>query len=147
MSLVAVVLVAAIGTTWTDTAAGSWYDGLDKPAWTPPGAVFGIVWTVLYLMMAVAAWLVAREGLERDDVRRALSAYAVQLVLNLGWTATFFAAQRPGWAIVEIAALFAMVIVTIVSFRPISSPGGVVVGSLRGVGDLRVVIDDRDCGS
>ena len=121
VSLAALALVALIGRTWTDTAAGSWYDALDKPAWTPPGAVFGIVWTVLYLMMAVSAWLVAREGLERPDVRRALLVYAVQLVLNLGWTALFFAAERPGWAILEIAALFVMVIVTIVTFRPISS--------------------------
>ena len=121
VSVGAVALVAAIGRTWTDTAAGSWYNDLDKPAWTPPGAVFGIVWTALYLMMAVAAWLVARQGLERADVRRALFVYAVQLVLNLGWTATFFAAERPGWAILEIAALFVMVIVTIVRFRPVSS--------------------------
>ncbi|HUP71773.1 MAG TPA: TspO/MBR family protein [Acidimicrobiales bacterium] len=121
VSIGAVALVAAVGRTWTDTATGSWYADLDKPAWTPPGAVFGIVWTVLYLMMAVAAWLVAREGLERTDVRRALLLYAVQLALNLGWTATFFAAERPGWAIVEIGALFVMVIVTTLSFRPISS--------------------------
>ncbi len=121
VSLAAVALVAAIGRTWTDTAPGSWYADLDKPAWTPPGAVFGIVWTVFYLMMAVAVWLVAREGFERADVRRALVVYAVQLVLNLGWTATFFAAERPGWAIVEIAALFVLVVVTILCFRPISS--------------------------
>jgi len=120
-SVAAVAVVAAVGRTWTDTASGSWYDTLDKPAWTPPGAVFGIVWTILYLMMAAAAWLVARHGLDRADVRRALLAYGAQLVLNLGWTATFFAAERPGWAIVEIAALFVMVLVTMVAFRPIST--------------------------
>ena len=120
-SIAAVVVVAGVGRTWTDTAPGSWYDSLDKPSWTPPGATFGIVWTALYLMMAVAAWLVGREGLHRADVRRALLAYGAQLVLNLGWTATFFAAQRPGWAIAEIAGLFVMVLVTMIAFRPIST--------------------------
>jgi benzodiazapine receptor len=121
VSLAAVSLVALVGRGWTDTSTGSWYDGLSKPSWTPPGPVFGIVWTILYLMMAIAAWLVARQGLSRPEVRRALVVYTIQLALNLGWTATFFAAQRPGWAIVEIAALFVSVVVTMILFRPIST--------------------------
>src|SRR5262245_23334145 len=87
ISVAAVAVVSLLGRLWTDTATGSWYDQLDKPPWTPPGALFGIAWTVLYLSMAVAAWRVAKQGLERPDVRAALAAYAVQLVLNLGWTA------------------------------------------------------------
>ncbi|MEO8693741.1 MAG: TspO/MBR family protein [Acidimicrobiales bacterium] len=120
ISLAVVALVAAVGGMWTDTADGSWYAALDKPAWTPPGPVFGIVWTVLYFMMAIAAWLIAREGLDTVDVRRALVVYAVQLVLNLGWTAIFFAAERPGWAILEIGLLFVMVIATMLRFHRIS---------------------------
>lgn len=133
VSIALVALVAAIGQRWTDTATGSWYDRLDKPAWTPPGATFGIVWTLLYLAMAVAAWLVARRGLERPDVRRAVVLYVVQLALNLGWTATFFAAERPGWAIVEIVCLFAAIVATIAAFRPISRAAWLLVPYLAWV--------------
>jgi tryptophan-rich sensory protein len=120
VSLVTVAAVALIGRQWTDTAPGSWYDGLSKPSWTPPGPAFGVVWSILYAAMAVAAWLVARHDLARPDVRRALVLYGVQLVLNLGWTATFFAAERPGWAIVEILALLAVIIALLFAVHPIS---------------------------
>ncbi len=60
LSILAVAVVAAVGGRWTDTAPGSWYDALDKPWFTPPGWVFGAAWTTLYLLMAVAAWLVLR---------------------------------------------------------------------------------------
>lgn len=119
LSIVAVAAVALAGRQWTDTGPGSWYDGLSKPGWTPPGPAFGIVWTILYAAMAVAAWLVARHDLARPDVRRALALYATQLVLNLGWTATFFAGQRPGWAIVEILVLFVVIVVLLIAVRPI----------------------------
>jgi benzodiazapine receptor len=119
-SLVLVALVAFVGRRWTDTDAGSWYDQLDKPDWTPPGPAFGIAWTFLYVSMAVAAWLVSRRGLERPEVRRALVLYVIQLALNLGWTATFFAARRPGWAVLEICALIIAIVATMVAFHPIS---------------------------
>lgn len=119
-SLALVAAVALIGRGWTDTSAGSWYDEVDKPLWTPPGPAFGIVWTVLYVSMAVAAWLIARHGTRAPQVRLALIAYLVQLGLNLGWTAVFFAAQRPGWAVVEICILLAAVVLTIARFAPVS---------------------------
>ena len=121
VSLALVGVVSVVGAGWTDTGSGSWYDQLDKPAWTPPGPVFAVVWSVLYLLMAVAAWLVARQGLDRPDVHRALLAYGVQLAANLGWTATFFLAQRPGWAVVEILALLGAVVVTIALFDRVST--------------------------
>jgi tryptophan-rich sensory protein len=116
VSLLAVAAVSLLGRLWTDTGTGSWYDQLDKPPWTPPGALFGIAWTVLYVSMAVAAWRIARLGLERADVRAALAVYSVQLVLNLGWTAVFFGAESPGWAIIEIGALMVAIAATIALF-------------------------------
>ena len=124
VSLLAVAGVAAIGRSWTTTSEGSWYDLLDKPAWIPPGPTFGIVWTLLYVMMAVAAWRVARVGVERPTVRLALTVYGVQLALNLGWTAAFFALQRPGWALVEIVVLLAAVVLTTVLFARLDAPAG-----------------------
>jgi translocator protein len=116
VSLLAVAVVAGFGATWIDTEPGSWYDQLDKPSWNPPGAVFGIAWTILYVMMAVAAWLVATHGLDRADVRAALVVYGVQLVMNLGWTFIFFAIELPGWALAEIVALVLAVLGTIALF-------------------------------
>jgi benzodiazapine receptor len=115
-SLVLVAAVAAAGARWTDAGPGSWYDGLSKPSWTPPGGVFAGAWTALYALMAIAAWWVARSGLRRPLVRRALALYAVQLALNLGWTWVFFRLQRPGWALVEILALDAVVLATVAAF-------------------------------
>lgn len=117
LSLAVVAVVAALGASWTDTAPGSWYDRLDQPPWNPPDWLFGPVWTALYAAMAVAAWLVARRGVQRREVRAALVLYAAQLVFNLGWTAVFFALQRPGWAVAEIAILLGLVVATIVAFR------------------------------
>lgn len=126
LSLVAVATVAGLGGSWTDTGPGSWYDGLTKPDWTPPGWVFGVAWTLLYGTMAVAAWLVA--GTRPADfpahphrsvaLRRtlALSVYAVQLALNLGWTWLFFNRRLPGWALLEIVVLVAVTAVTVLAF-------------------------------
>ncbi len=116
VSVALVAIVSLVGGSWTDTGTGSWYDSLDQPAWNPPGWVFGPVWGVLYLMMAVAAWLVWRDT-DRPRARTAaLVAYAVQLVLNLGWTGVFFGLERPGWAVVEIAALAVAIATTIFLF-------------------------------
>jgi tryptophan-rich sensory protein len=121
LSLAIVAAVSLVGRSWTDTAAGSWYDRLDKPPWNPPGATFGIVWTVLYVLMAVGAWLVARRFGAREGVGVALAAYGMQLALNLGWTALFFAAERPGWAFAEIVVLAVAIAVTISTFRSVST--------------------------
>lgn len=124
VSIAAVAAVAVLGGLWTDTGQGSWYASLDQPDWNPPDAVFGPVWTALYLAMAVAAWLVWRP-LDRSAERTlALGAYGVQLVLNLGWTGVFFGLERPGWALVEISVLALAVAVTIGLFWNLNRVAG-----------------------
>ena len=96
-------------------APADWYDALNKPAWNPPGWVFGPVWTVLYTMMGIAAWIVwDRFGLKAAKV--ALVAFLVQLVLNGLWSRIFFGMQEPGWAFFEILILLAAIVVTTVLF-------------------------------
>jgi len=93
---------------------GGWYGELIKPAWNPPNWLFGAAWTVLYVMMAVAAWLVWREGGWKAQ-RGPLSLYLVQWVLNALWTPLFFGLQRPGLAFAEILVLL-VAIATVVAF-------------------------------
>lgn len=112
------------GALSTSDAVTGWYADADKPFWTPPNIIFGPVWTALYLMMAVAAWLVWRRRHE-VDVRPALLAYFVQLLLNTAWTPVFFglypvmgvAALWLAFAI--IVSLFLAVLFTILRFWPI----------------------------
>jgi translocator protein len=109
----AVATVAALGSVAASSSRET-YDRLDLPPFAPPGWVFGPVWTVLYVLIAVSGWLVWREvGLDRS-----IGVYAVQLVLNALWTPIFFAGDRYGLALVEIVVLLAAVVATTVLFRP-----------------------------
>jgi translocator protein len=112
----AVAVVAAVGASWTHTGPGTWYATLDQPTWSPPSWLFAPVWTALYLAMAIAAWLVIGEGLERRPVKLAVGAYAVQLLLNFAWTGIFFALESPGWALVDINLLWIAIVVTAILF-------------------------------
>jgi tryptophan-rich sensory protein len=101
---------------------GEWYAALAKPDWTPPGVVFAPVWTALYVLMAIAAWLVWRQA----GFARALIPLAVfidQLLLNALWSFLFFGQQQPFWALVDIIALWLAILATSVLFsrvRPIA---------------------------
>jgi len=96
-----------------------YYAMLAKPSWAPPGWLFGPVWTVLYLMMAVAAWLVWREGGWRGQ-RGPLTLYLVQLALNALWTPLFFGLRNPGLALLEIILLGVAIVLTGRAFRPVN---------------------------
>jgi len=98
---------------------GEWYASLKKPAWNPPGWVFGPVWTSLYTMMAVAAWLVWRRG-GFVVQRRPLTLFLVQLALNAAWTPVFFGLRRPGLAFAEIVLLWLAILLTIRAFWPVT---------------------------
>ena len=111
------------GSVFTARSVGDWYAGLNKPSWTPPSAVFAPVWSALYVMMGVAAWLVWRErGLAGAAMPVAL--FVAQLALNVAWSAIFFGLRRPGWAFVEIVALWALILATVIAFRRISPTAG-----------------------
>jgi tryptophan-rich sensory protein len=105
---------------------GEWYADLRKPAWNPPNWIFGPVWTVLYTMMAIAAWLVWKQG-NASGRRAALTLFAVQLGLNALWSAIFFGWHRPGLAFVELLLLCLAVFATIVLFWKVTLPAGVLL--------------------
>ena len=116
--------VAALGSLATIQNVDGWYATAEKAAWNPPNAIFGPVWTLLYTLMSVAAWLVWRQR-KRVDVRPALTLYVVQLVLNALWTPVFFglfpAIGGPAlWiALAIILALDVLVLLTMLRFWPV----------------------------
>ncbi|MEU8233637.1 TspO/MBR family protein [Actinoplanes sp. NPDC048967] len=111
-AVAAAALIGGLGVAGTAAE----YQNLDQPSWAPPSWLFGPVWTILYAMIAVAGWLVWR----RTGWNRALTVYAVQLVLNALWTPIFFGFGRYGLALVDIVAMWLLIGATIFLFRPIS---------------------------
>lgn len=114
---------AFIGGLFTSASVDGWYRTLLKPAWSPPSWIFGPVWTLLYLAMAIAAWLVWRRRLF-SNVSTALSLFAVQLVLNAAWSAFFFGLQSPLLAFVNIVLLWGAILATMIAFARVAKISG-----------------------
>jgi len=114
-SVLLCLLVAGAGGAVTAGAVRTWYPRLRKPSWNPPSWLFGPVWSVLYLLMAIAAWLVWRAR-DAGDVTIALGLFGVQLALNLSWSVLFFGLRRPAWALAEIVLLWLSIAATVAAF-------------------------------
>jgi tryptophan-rich sensory protein len=115
---------AAIGSLATFASVKTWYPGLAKPAWTPPSGIFAPVWSALYLAMAVAAWRVWRKQ-TGPTAYAVLRLYGAQLTLNALWSVLFFGLRRPDLALVDIAALWSLLVVALVRFWPVDRIAGV----------------------
>lgn len=107
--------------------AMAFYATLEKPGWAPPARAFGPVWTVLYLLMGIAAWFVWRAQGWSGDARLALSLFVLQLALNALWTWLFFAFRKGGVAFAEIIALFLVVFATALLFTRIEPIAGILL--------------------
>lgn len=121
--ILSILLPLAVGATsgfFTVTGVDSWYQTIQRPSWNPPNWIFGPVWTTLYLLMGIALFLVWRSDAAPADKRLALILFVVQLVLNFFWSIIFFGMQQPGWALLEMGALWLTIIATIFAFAPIS---------------------------
>ncbi len=110
-----------LGARFSAPEIATWYAQLKKPDLTPPSWVFAPVWTSLYLMMAVAGWLVWRSEGEDKQREAALRAYWIQLALHVTWPWIFFHAKDPGWAFVEILLLIAALAITMIRFLHFSA--------------------------
>lgn len=111
---------ASVGAVFVST--GDWYARLVKPPWSPPPWVFGPAWTILYTLMAVAAWLVWRAGGWKVQ-KIPLGLFLVQWLLNALWTPLFFGLHRADLAFVEIVLFWLALLATLVSFwrvRPLA---------------------------
>ena len=107
--------VSIAGAVVTASSVGTWYTTLHKPAFNPPNWIFAPVWTVLFVMMAVAAWQVWRQRGWRN-AKAAMLLFLVQLVLNFAWTYLFFGQRAIGVALVEIVILLAAILATMRAF-------------------------------
>ncbi len=115
LAWIAVAFVPATTAAFIET--GSWYDSLNSPAWTPPSWVFGPVWTLLYLLMGIAAWRVwIKHGFADPQTRFALVVFLLHLIFNAAWTWLFFGQHMPTAAAIDIVILWAMILVLGVLF-------------------------------
>ncbi len=114
--LALVAAVAVTGSMFTPSVDPVWYASLRKPSFNPPNWLFAPVWTVLYVLIAVSAWLVWRRAGWRNG-RPALTWWCVQLALNAAWTPVFFGAHRIGLALLIIVGLLVAIVGTILAFR------------------------------
>lgn len=121
-----VALCFAAAATGAFVSTKGWYEGLLKPSWNPPAWVFGPVWTLLYAMMAVAAWLVWREGGWARQ-KKPLRLFLVQWALNAAWTPIFFGFHQIGPALAEIMLLWIMLVLTINAFVQVSRVAAVLL--------------------
>lgn len=112
--LLMVVVAVAIGGQFT---GGDWYQGMNQPSWNPPAMVMALVWAVLYVLMAVSAWMVweAQRGLAIIP----LGLWGLQLLLGIGWSWMYFGLHRPGWALGMMTLWLLVVLLVVKVFRPI----------------------------
>lgn len=124
VSIIVCQLAGYIGSIFVMPAiggpSGSWYAGLKKPSFSPPNWVFSPVWTLLFLLMGIALFLVWKKEILAEGKGTAIFVFLIQLVLNVLWSLFFFGFRSPLSAFIEIIALLVMVLFTIAVFRKIS---------------------------
>lgn len=113
-----------IGALVTTPAIQSWYVYLNKPFFTPPSWLFGPVWTLLYLLMGISAYLVFRNGFKKKEVEHALYLFITQLTLNLLWSFIFFGYKLLFLAYIEIIVLWIFIFLTIKAFYKVDKLAG-----------------------
>lgn len=118
------LLAGVLGSVFTSSGVGTWYPTLNKPSFTPPGWLFGPVWTVLYILMGVAVALVWHKSIGIDA---ALAVFVVQLVLNVLWSLFFFGLRLPALALVDIVLLWGAIVATLVLFWRMQPAAGLLL--------------------
>src|SRR5687768_17508957 len=121
--LIAVFAAAAIGGVATGPGVHEWYPSLNKPTWTPPPWLFGPVWTILYLSIAVAGFM-AWQKAGFIGAKWTMLLFTLQLILNSAWSWVFFGLRQPGWGFVEIVVLWASILATTIALFRISRTAG-----------------------
>lgn len=118
LGFLAITLVVGQGAGYvTVPAVRDWYPTLAKPAWTPPDWLFPLAWTVLYVLMAIAVWLVWRRPADTSWRDRAIGLWWLQLGLNLAWSFLFFGQRAPLLGLIDVLLLWLAILATIAVFN------------------------------
>lgn len=119
-SIVVCEFVGLVSTPFTLSAIPTWYAYLHKPFFSPPNWVFGPVWTLLYAMMGISAFLIWQKGTQKKKVNKALGYFFVQLFFNFLWSVLFFGLHNPLLGLLGIVLLLISIILTSVTFYKLS---------------------------
>ena len=124
--IVCLVIPLAVGSIAALLTGGGMesFETLNQPPLSPPGWLFPVVWTILYVLMGIASYLVLTSGKPREQIRRALVLYGVQLAFNFLWSILFFSLSAYLFALIWLAALWLLILATIISFHRLSDIAG-----------------------
>jgi translocator protein len=121
LAIGASLFIGFMGSLATQEGIVDWYPSLAKPWFNPPNWIFGPVWIVMYILMGIAAGIVWSKGFYHKWVQTALYHFGFQLLLNAAWSLLFFGLKEPLWALIDIVALFIVLLLTIKWFKVVSN--------------------------
>ncbi|WP_103069545.1 TspO/MBR family protein [Aquimarina sediminis] len=121
IALLLCVLIGFLSSIATQTSLNTWYSSLNKPSFTPPNWIYGPTWVLLYILMGIAAGIVWSKGFYHKWVKTALYHFGFQLLLSAAWPIIFFGLQNPLIALLDIIALFILLLFTIKWFTVVNS--------------------------
>jgi tryptophan-rich sensory protein len=127
ISVVISLSAGFIGSIFTNPNIETWYATIKKPSIAPPNWVFAPVWTILFLLMGIAAYLVWRQGWSNPQVRTAVVIFLIHLIVNILWSAVFFGLRAPMAAFFVIIALWLLILVIIILFANITVTAGILL--------------------
>ncbi|MCR4424461.1 MAG: TspO/MBR family protein [candidate division WOR-3 bacterium] len=127
VSIALPLAAGALGNVATAPKIPNWYQSLNKPVFNPPRWLFGPAWTLLFILMGIALFLVWRKGFNAPGVKLALFVFLIQLALNVLWSFLFFGLRSPLAGLMEITILWLAILVTIILFFRVSVPAGVLL--------------------
>jgi len=114
------LLAGALGSFFTQSSVSTWYLNLNKPFFNPPSWLFGPVWTFLFIPIGISLYLVIRTKADKEIKKRAYILFAIQWLLNIGWTYFFFYLRNPLLGLIEIIVLLVAIILCTVYFYRIN---------------------------
>lgn len=119
--------VGGISGYLTTSEITTWYATLQKPSFNPPNYLFGPVWTILYIMMAISFWLIWKSDASESLKNKAILLFGIQLILNFFWSIIFFRFHQLGFAFAEIIAMWVFILLSILAFYPVSKPAAIML--------------------
>jgi len=123
ISILIALSAGFIGSLFTTSSISSWYAFINKPSFSPPNWLFAPAWSLLYILMAFAAFLIWKKR-DHSQTKPALMFYGIQLILNALWSIIFFGMHNPGLAFLEIIFLWSFILITLIKFYKINKTAG-----------------------